>query len=402
MVKKRNQKIIRNSLIGLFIFVAIGLIFYFSTQQTFLFGSGIQLSENDEGLYQYAGDFPQSECKPDQRFKDYIISDTATINTASSEFKFVTTEVRQWMCSNLGRANNPNEPCTTSIITYAVDIFKDGKLIDEIKSIPNAQNFRDSNPPLDQSYYRAYSDEGEVFKPDEEHPRVKKVLPQRIQLPEGKTGINVIFADKSERRTPVRCQTFTVVHKYNLIYPKELISTEISSVKRFNGDVELELKIDNKVHTLEDDLSLFFVSGVGLPNEILNRKIDLAPNINIEKIKFEVEPHIESLRLYPKVRLFANTNRLSGLNGAAIFKDSKGIGDVRDHERYFIGEHTGNTEEVTIESIDKPVVIIDPLEEKTFLQKVEEIINGLDLLLIGLLVVIIGLMIWAGFLIFKK
>lgn len=213
---KRKNKKTRNTLVIIGFIVAVILVGYFASRPLAVgFNENYRAFEDTDTLkYQYAGEYPfeNSDCgKLDDYLKDNGIyesdfSKDKIIPTKKSQFKVVMSNVRVQL-------NERAEP--TAKVRYDAKVYRNGLLIDEIKGIYSQHQGTCAAGFRDQVFYRAYSDSGEKYIPegDEITPIYYPEDPltrgctidnsdgrytnfnymKKIELPEGETGINVIF-----------------------------------------------------------------------------------------------------------------------------------------------------------------------------------------------------------------
>lgn len=177
----------------------------------------------------------------------WVSGDTSVVKTELSSFKFVTSKVHRY-CSS--------RSCT-STVSYQVEVYRNGILIDTINDIPNGMTIPAGTPgsppqcigtelggacgpnPSGQRYYRAYSDDGQIYKGDEVTPRLF-TEPTKVELPSGKTGINVVFGSYTYVADR-RCEYYpSVSHKIEIVGTTSTLSTNefsnINGIMVFEGE----------------------------------------------------------------------------------------------------------------------------------------------------------------------
>lgn len=149
-------------------------------------------ADSGNTYYHYASNTVHSEFPsvPKNQF-----SNERTIETDKSKFTFKVYEIERLVGSYRGAPNNPTRKRPITAVTYRVEIFKDGKQIDTLEKYDASNiDYFTNIKHLDQRYYRAYSDSGQVYKSTLKEPRLEEPSTyDKHSLPSGESGINVVF-----------------------------------------------------------------------------------------------------------------------------------------------------------------------------------------------------------------
>ena len=245
------------------IFLCVFILIFYLFRQFFGFGSFLQnvndYQDTENIKYHWTGLMPfNPETCSVYSIPEIEFTQERIINTGKSEFKFVITDVRHTWSSD-GQLSTR--------MRYDVHVYKDGVLIDKINGVP-VQEIGSCNPNWRrlQQFYRAYSDSGRVYIPqgDEITPIIYTQNPSsqcqsgtydsrsiyfnpvtKIKLPNGETGINVIFGAVSDYGSACGENKFYVIHRYEIISSSESFGGFFSGSSSGSSKISLVDKIIN-------------------------------------------------------------------------------------------------------------------------------------------------------------
>jgi len=347
--------------------------------------------EDETGLYQYT-ESPRSCCyvgydnEPCTWTYDYSWGTESIIKTPKSVFKFI---------SYPEPYNNNDGP--TSTVTYSVDIYKDNVQIDKIESIPQktigTTSFAEqyggrfgNDPPKDQRIYRAYADDGTIYKSQRAYesypfgePRGDGE-PEEVYLPEGKSGINVIFGiDEGagkyyKHRVGGAYGPFGyVIHRYEIVPPEdffvfEFIDLKDTQLENIQDDkLDFELEVTNNYLASMGKIIITYSTPtlIGLKTEQLTKEVMIPIGKSIHDFAIPVKG-IGEIVVESSIIMTMPTDGMQNLNGYGVFLEQQDSRNINNYQYINLKEFKGITKLVTITkeglTIQDYLDIIDELE----------------------------------------
>jgi len=338
---KRKQKII-------LIIILIGILLFASKTSFNLFSimqpGGTVIPLGDDYLYQYA---PDSSCID---MPNYLWSSSAKLKTYKSTFEFKVVSA----VPTQSAYNHVYSLCDSN--AYLIDVYKDGKLIDSVGIAKKGESVLEKIglnactelKNLARPYYnleKSYSDNGEIFEG---------------KLPEGKTGINVVFAKTMFRVPCENARIVKLINRFKIIYPEDLIIIKLEKAKKSGGYINVGLNINSKMNgkaKLELEL---------IPKGLFKKSIKQEKEINlikgINKVEFSYyvgDKNLSEFKIQPNLELFAITNNFLGLNAdESLYDDGKEGKSINLHKEIKIQDYSFGyadlAREVTIPSLPQP------------------------------------------------
>jgi len=237
---------------------------------------------------------------------------------------------------------------TSTIFADGVRVRKDGIVIDEFLLRDVLPDGEDN--PGDQTYYRAYSDSGQVFIPDEPFPR-RTGSAKEIFLPDGVSGINAIY--NIETKGGICPGLVNVLHQYKIVYPEDFISVEIDTpdtIQVEGTSAPIDIKVissESLTGTLIVDFTIDTILGTLVKRETVE---DLQFPVGESTHQFNISLDAPETEL--KINAFVVPKRsTSGFKGVAVINYEREtnnpiFGSPPDH-RPPVGIATGLEDDIT-------------------------------------------------------
>jgi len=291
---------------GILAFLLISIPLFFVINQYFFLSitnfHGDALTKNSDGLYSYHGKAPwdrqsylDNKCGvyPELWYGKYIFTDTyqtfpeeAIIKTAKAKYKIITT--------NVSRAKSPTSNCK---VVYDVEVYRNNQLIDKINFDHTPNQCSDLPATTIEKIY--YDDSNQD------------------------TGIKITFGIRTESAGSQYCggPTSYVVHRYDILYPEELVHFNIKKTEKNSDTLSIKLEAkSNYYSSLKGLIGINFITPTILGDKIITKTIEGTLTHNPKTFSFEIPIYKEGeIKVQPFVEAKPSTTGFYNIYGQSIF-----------------------------------------------------------------------------------